>query len=112
MEIEPKQKFTVFAEILPQNERTQKIMAEREAIENQKRAEAEEVRVKIGYNIRVIVEIDEGERRQRQEEEGERLVTGEGKERENGQRLSLKAQRGRGADDQVGRKNDDHGSKH
>lgn len=34
MEIEPKSQFIVFAEILPQNERTQKIMAEREAVEN------------------------------------------------------------------------------
>lgn len=46
MDIEPKTKFIVFAEILPQNERTQKIMAEREAIENQKKAEAEEVSIK------------------------------------------------------------------
>lgn len=41
----------VFAEILPQNEKTQKIMAEREAIENQRRAEAEEVCIGIILNL-------------------------------------------------------------
>jgi hypothetical protein len=43
MELEPKSKFSFPAEILPQNPRTQEIMAQREAKENQKRAEEEEV---------------------------------------------------------------------
>jgi hypothetical protein len=42
-ELEPKSKFTYPAEILPKNERTFKIMAEREEEESKKRAEAEEV---------------------------------------------------------------------
>jgi hypothetical protein len=44
MELEPKKsRFTVMAEILPANEKTKEIMAQREAVENQRRAEAEEV---------------------------------------------------------------------
>lgn len=43
MELEPKSKFSYPAEILPQNPRTMEIMAQREAKENQKRAEEEEV---------------------------------------------------------------------
>ena len=34
MDLEPKSKFSIIAEVLPQNPRTAKIMAEREAIEN------------------------------------------------------------------------------
>jgi hypothetical protein len=47
--LEPKSKFTMMAEILPQNARTIEIMAQREAIENQKKAEAEEVNMMIIY---------------------------------------------------------------
>jgi hypothetical protein len=43
VELEPKSKFMYVAEVLPQNERTREIMAAREAKENQKRAEEEEV---------------------------------------------------------------------
>lgn len=43
MELEPKSKFSFPAEVLPQNPRTQEIMAQREAKENQRRAEEEEV---------------------------------------------------------------------
>jgi hypothetical protein len=45
VDLEPKSKFSFIAEVLPQNERTREIMAAREAKENQKRAEEEEVRV-------------------------------------------------------------------
>ena len=40
---EPTSKFTFPAEVLPKNDRTDKILAERKAEEDQKRAEAEEV---------------------------------------------------------------------
>jgi len=50
MELEPKSKFEFPAEILPQNERTRDIMAQREAKENQKRAEEEEVRSLLQYH--------------------------------------------------------------
>ena len=42
--LETKSKFTFIAEILPQNERTRDIMAQREAVEQQRRTEVEEVR--------------------------------------------------------------------
>jgi len=53
MEFEPKSKFTMMAEILPQNAKTKEIMAQREAIENQRRAEAEEVTTYLNLYIAI-----------------------------------------------------------
>jgi hypothetical protein len=52
MEPETKSKFTFLAEILPQNERTNQIMAKRDAEEAEKRVQLEEVgTVLIQYDI-------------------------------------------------------------
>ncbi len=51
VDLEPKSKFTFIAEVLPQNDRTREIMAAREAKENQKRAEEEEVSYFNHFNI-------------------------------------------------------------
>ena len=45
MEEEPQKTIITFAEMLPKNERTEKILAEREKIEQERKQQEEEVRI-------------------------------------------------------------------
>jgi hypothetical protein len=124
VDLEPKSKFTFIAEVLPQNERTREIMAAREAKENQKRAEEEEVKspyqiclLSLSYSGFIesnvitsfrVVETLEGEGRERQKEEAEGQADGAGEEGENGERHGPEAQGGGKADEQVGGQNAHH----
>ena len=76
--------------MLPKNERTEKILAESEKIEQERKQQEEEVRIKEPINQNLIVKIDAWQRRERTEEERTVAITGKRKEGKNAERLRVK----------------------